>query len=75
MDDVLFSIENLTSMTNNLDLQKKYIKENHWDISVVKERQTGLEPATSTLARWRTTNCTTIACVIVVPQNNIYYTL
>ena len=26
-----------------------------------EERQTGLEPATSTLARWRTTNCTTIA--------------
>ena len=75
MDDVLFSIENFTSMTTNLDLQKNYIKENHWDISVVKERQTGLEPATSTLARWRTTNCTTIACVIVVPQNNIYYTL
>ena len=28
-----------------------------------KERQTGLEPATSTLARWRTTNCTTIASI------------
>ena len=27
----------------------------------LEERQTGLEPATSTLARWRTTNCTTIA--------------
>ena len=27
MDDVLFSIENFTSMTNNLDLQKNYIKE------------------------------------------------
>ena len=26
-----------------------------------EERQTGLEPATSTLARWRTTNCTTVA--------------
>ena len=25
------------------------------------ERMTGLEPATSTLARWRTTNCTTVA--------------
>ena len=29
----------------------------------LKERQTGLEPATSTLARWRTTNCTTVAFV------------
>ena len=29
--------------------------------NVFSERQTGLEPATSTLARWRTTNCTTIA--------------
>ena len=29
--------------------------------TVNPERQTGLEPATSTLARWRTTNCTTIA--------------
>ena len=29
--------------------------------TVNSERQTGLEPATSTLARWRTTNCTTIA--------------
>ena len=27
----------------------------------LEERQTGLEPATSTLARWRTTNCTTVA--------------
>ena len=27
----------------------------------ILERQTGLEPATSTLARWRTTNCTTVA--------------
>ena len=69
MDDVLLSIENFTSMTNNLDLQKNYIKENHWDISVVKERQTGLEPATSTLARWRTTNCTTIAYGI----GNVYF--
>ena len=73
MDDVLFSIENFTSMTNNLDLQKNYIKENHWDISVVKERQTGLEPATSTLARWRTTNCTTIAYVIRTSGQDIVY--
>ena len=29
----------------------------------LEERQTGLEPATSTLARWRTTNCTTVAFV------------
>ena len=28
---------------------------------LLEERQTGLEPATSTLARWRTTNCTTVA--------------
>ena len=36
---------------------------------IKKERQTGLEPATSTLARWRTTNCTTIAflCFFCVP--------
>ena len=27
----------------------------------LEERQTGLEPATSTLAKWRTTNCTTVA--------------
>ena len=27
----------------------------------LEERQTGLEPATSTLARWRTSNCTTVA--------------
>ncbi len=36
-----------------------------------EERQTGLEPATSTLARWRTTNCTTIAYKIEERQTGL----
>ena len=41
-----------------------------------EERQTGLEPATSTLARWRTTNCTTIAYFVLhsFEQNILYRT-
>ena len=44
---------------------------------LLEERQTGLEPATSTLARWRTTNCTTVACAlleIVIAERMINYT-
>ena len=37
----------------------------------IKKRQTGLEPATSTLARWRTTNCTTVACSGIEPATKI----
>ena len=38
-----------------------------------EERQTGLEPATSTLARWRTTNCTTIAFDCLTRKQVILY--
>ena len=53
----------------------RYKKRRPFNQDLLQERQTGLEPATSTLARWRTTNCTTIAyvCAFIRTILTIHY--